>query len=104
MSKASRSRTVVEQEPVAAELERATAGVNVRPPKCVYVRNRGGRPLVDAISVHRDLTGNLAHAVRWNDSTTLMFELGARFVELPPGRILSNLAAVSFPEARTVAC
>jgi malonate decarboxylase epsilon subunit len=92
-------------EPVAAELERAMVGVNVRPPKCVYVGNRGGRPLVDAISVHRVLAGNVARAVRWDDSTTLMFELGARlFVELPPGRILWNLAAASFPEARTVAC
>jgi malonate decarboxylase epsilon subunit len=92
-------------EPVAAELDRAMAGVEVRPPKCVYVGNRGGRPLVDAISVHRDLAGNVAHAVRWHDSTMLMFELGARlFVELPPGRILTNLAAASFPEARAVAC
>jgi malonate decarboxylase epsilon subunit len=92
-------------EPVAAELNRAMAGVKICPPKCVYVGNRGGRPLVDAISVHRDLAGNVAHAVRWHDSTTLMFELGARlFVELPPGRILANLAAASFPEARAVAC
>jgi malonate decarboxylase epsilon subunit len=92
-------------EPVAAELDRAMAGVKVRPPNCVYVGNRGGRPLVDAVSVHRDLAGNVAHAVRWHDSTTLMFELGARlFVELPPGRILANLAAASFPEARAVAC
>jgi malonate decarboxylase epsilon subunit len=92
-------------EPVAAELDRAMGRVKVRPPKCVYVGNRGGRPLVDAISVHRDLAGNVAHAVRWHDSTTLMFELGARlFVELPPGGILTNLAAASFPEARAVAC
>ena len=34
-----------------------------------------------------------------------MFELGARlFVELPPGRALTNLAAASFPEARAMAC
>jgi malonate decarboxylase epsilon subunit len=34
-----------------------------------------------------------------------MFELGARlFVELPPGRALTNLAAASFPEARAIAC
>jgi malonate decarboxylase epsilon subunit len=34
-----------------------------------------------------------------------MFELGARlFVELPPGRTLTNLAAASFPEARAIAC
>lgn len=92
-------------EPVAAELDRAMAGGKIRPPKCVYVGNRGGRPLVDAIAVHRDLAGNVAQAVRWHDSTRVMFELGARlFVELPPGRVLTNLATAAFPEARAVAC
>jgi malonate decarboxylase epsilon subunit len=92
-------------EPVADELDRAMAGVLLRPPKYVYVGNRGGRPLRDSASVRRDLVSNVAHAVRWHDATTLMVELGARlFVELPPGRTLANLAAASFPEARATAC
>ena len=92
-------------EPVAEELDRAITGVTLRPPKYVYVGNRGGRPLRDSVSVRQDLVSNVAHAVRWHDATTLMFELGARlFVELPPGRVLANLAAGSFPEARAIAC
>jgi malonate decarboxylase epsilon subunit len=91
--------------PVADELDRATTGLLFRPPKYVYVGNRGGRPLRDSASVRRELVSNVAHAVRWHDATTLMFELGARlFVELPPGRVLVNLAAASFPEARAIAC
>lgn len=92
-------------EPVADQLGRAMEGVSFRVPKCIYVGNRGGRPLRDPASVGRELAGNVAHPVRWHDATTLMFELGARlFVELPPGRVLTNLAASSFPEARAVAC
>ena len=92
-------------EPVAEELGRALAGVALRPLKCVYVGNRGGRSLRDPASVGLDLVNNVAHAVRWHDATTLMFELGARlFVELPPGRVLTNLASASFPEARAIAC
>jgi malonate decarboxylase epsilon subunit len=92
-------------EPVAEKLGRAMAGVALRPPKYVYVGNQGGRPLRDSASIGLDLANNVAHAVRWHDATTLMFELGARlFVELPPGQALTNLAAASFPEARAIAC
>jgi malonate decarboxylase epsilon subunit len=92
-------------EPVADELDRALLDVSIRPPKYIYIGNRGGRPLPDSAAVRRDLVTNVAHAVRWHDATTLMFELGARlFVELPPGRILVNLATASFPEARAIAC
>jgi malonate decarboxylase epsilon subunit len=92
-------------EPVAEELDRAMAGLTLRNPKYGYVGNRGGRPLRDSISVRRELVSNVAHPVRWHDATTLLFEFGARlFVELPPGRALTNLAAAAFPEARAVAC
>ncbi len=92
-------------EQVAEELDCAMAEVPLRPPKCVYVGNRGGRPLRDSASVRRELVSNVAHPVRWHDATALMFELGARlFVELPPGQVLANLAAASFPGARAVAC
>lgn len=92
-------------EPVMEELDRALAGISLRPPKYIYIGNRGGRPLRDSASVRRELVSNVAYAVRWHDATALMFELGARlFVELPPGHVLSNLAAASFPEARAIAC
>jgi malonate decarboxylase epsilon subunit len=92
-------------ESVAEELDRAMGDVSLRSPQCVFVGNRGGRPLRDSASIRWDLVSNVAHAVRWHDATTLMFELGARlFVELSPGRALTNLAAASFPEARAIAC
>jgi len=92
-------------EPVAEELARAMAKVSLRSPQCVFIGNRGGRPLRDSESVRDDLVSNVAHPVRWHDATNLMFELGGRlFLELPPGRVLTNLAASSFPEARAIAC
>ncbi|MBV9644607.1 MAG: malonate decarboxylase subunit epsilon [Verrucomicrobia bacterium] len=91
--------------PIAEELDRAAAGISLRDPKYVYVGNRSGRPLRDSVSVRDDLVSNVAHTVRWHDATTLMFELGARlFLELPPGCVLTKLAATSFPEARAIAC
>lgn len=90
---------------VEQALARAIEGVTVRAPRFDIVGNRGGRRLRDAAAVRLDLISNVAHAVRWHDATTLMFELGARlFVELPPGHVLTRLAAEAFPEARTVAC
>jgi malonate decarboxylase epsilon subunit len=90
---------------VAQGLDRSIARIMLRPPMCVYVGNRGGRALRDPASVRNDLVTNVAHLVRWHDATALMFELGARlFVELPPGRVLTNLASSSFPDARAVAC
>jgi malonate decarboxylase epsilon subunit len=91
--------------PVAEELGGAMEQISLRSPRYDYVGNRGGRLLRDVDSIRRELVSNVAHPVRWHDATTLLFELGARlFVELPPGRVLTTLAAASFPEARAVAC
>jgi malonate decarboxylase epsilon subunit len=44
------------------------------------------------------------YPVRWDDATRVLYELGARlFVEMPPGRVLTDLAESAFPDARAVA-
>lgn len=92
-------------QPVELALARAMEGVMLRVPRFDIVGNRGARRLRDPAAIRLDLVSNVAHAVRWHDATTLMFELGARlFVELPPGHVLTRLAAEEFPEARAVAC
>jgi malonate decarboxylase epsilon subunit len=92
-------------QPVEEALARAIEGVTVRAPRFDIIGNRGGRRLRDPAAIRLDLVSNVAHAVRWHDATTLMFELGARlFIELPPGHVLTRLAAEAFPEARAVAC
>jgi malonate decarboxylase epsilon subunit len=90
--------------PVAAKLERALADVPVNPPAVPYLSNVGGRALRDPEEIRGDLAASVERPVRWHDATTLLFELGVRlFVELPPGRVLTDLATAAFPEARAVA-
>jgi malonate decarboxylase epsilon subunit len=90
--------------PVAAKLERALAAVSMVPPAVPYLSNVGGRALRDPEEIRADLAQSVERPVRWHDATTLLFELGVRlFVELPPGRVLTDLATVAFPEARAIA-
>ena len=90
--------------PVAAELKRALADVPLSPPAVPYLSNVGGRALRDPEEIRDDLARSVEHPVRWHDATTLLFELGVRlFVELPPGDVLTRLAADAFPEARCLA-
>jgi malonate decarboxylase epsilon subunit len=90
--------------PVAAELERALSEVPMERPAVPYLSNVSSRALRDREEVRDDLARSVERAVRWHDATTLLFELGVRlFVELPPGRVLTDLAGAAFPEARAIA-
>jgi malonate decarboxylase epsilon subunit len=90
--------------PVAAELERALSDVPMEQPAVPYLSNVGGRALRDPEEIRDDLARSVERPVRWHDATGLLFELGVRlFVELPPGRVLTDLATAAFPEARAVA-
>ncbi len=90
--------------PVAAKLERALAAISMDPPAVPYLSNVGGRALRDPEEIRDDLARSVERPVRWHDATTLLFEFGVRlFVELPPGRLLTDLAAAAFPEARAIA-
>ncbi len=89
---------------VADRLSWALAEVRVREPTIPCVGNRTGRVLRNAEEIRQDLATNVAYPVRWHDATTLLFELGARlFVEMPPGQVLTRLAATAFPEVRPLA-
>ncbi len=88
----------------AAELAKAVAQVPMKPPRLHLFSASLGRELRDPARIANDLAHNMARRVLWHDTTTLAFERGARlFIELPPGNVLTKLAAVAFPEARCVA-
>ena len=90
--------------PVAAELAGALEEVAMNPPAVPYVGNVGGRALRDPEAIREDLARGVERPVRWHDATTLLYELGVRlFVELPPGDVLTRLAAEAFPGGRCVA-
>jgi malonate decarboxylase epsilon subunit len=90
-------------EPVAVALRATLEGMTLTPPSLVYVSNVKARALRAAAPIAADLANNIAHGVRWHDATTLLEELGCRlFLEMPPGRVLTDLAREAFPEVKSV--
>jgi malonate decarboxylase epsilon subunit len=88
---------------VAGRLAAAMAAVDMRDPQRPYVGNRRARVVRDAQGVRDDLIHNVAHAVRWHDSMTVLYELGVRlFIEPPPGQVLTRLAQQAFADARAI--
>jgi malonate decarboxylase epsilon subunit len=91
-------------EPVAVALRVTLEGMTLGHPKLIYVGNVRGRALRAAPPIAADLANNIAHGVRWHDSTTVLEELGCRlFLEMPPGRVLSALAREAFPDVKVLA-
>jgi malonate decarboxylase epsilon subunit len=89
---------------VGDELASAMAKVTVVAPETPYVSNQGGRLISDPEAIRQDLARNVMHPVLWHDGTTVLHEIGVRlFLEMPPGRTLTNLAAEAFDDARAIA-
>jgi len=83
----------------ASDLTAAVESAPVTAPRIAMVGNRRARMLRDAAAVREELATNLAHPVHWSDSVTLMAEHGSTaFLEMPPGTVLTRLAAAEFPD------
>jgi malonate decarboxylase epsilon subunit len=88
----------------ARALTEAAGKIAFSAPSVPYIGNRGARALRRADAIADDLATNLAHPVRWHDSTVVLSEMGVRvMVEMPPGRTLTQLAADALPDLTTVA-
>lgn len=91
-------------EDASLALVEAARQITFMAPVVPYVGNRGARPLRQPEAIRDDLATNLRYAVRWHDSTTVLGELGVTvFVEMPPGRTLTQLAAEALPDIGHVA-
>jgi malonate decarboxylase epsilon subunit len=91
-------------EPVANALRKKVQRLHLQPPNMIYVGNMTGRALRSAREIAEDFASNIAHAVRWYDSTSVLVELGCSlFLEMPPGHVLTVLGQAAFPEVRTIA-
>jgi malonate decarboxylase epsilon subunit len=89
---------------VSQRLAQAAAKIDIAAPHIPYISNRRARAVRDAAGVREDLALSVSNPVRWHDSMTVLYELGIRlFVEMPPGRVLTDLAQQNFPEARAIA-
>jgi len=88
----------------ARELTEAASKNTFHTPTIPYISNRGARPLRQADAIRTDLATNLRYPVRWHDTTIVLGELGAQvFVEMPPGRTLTQLAEDALPNIAKVA-
>ena len=91
-------------KPVADELTRCMSKIEMKTPNAIYVSNRRARALRDPEGIREDLATNVQYAVLCYDAVTVAYERGIRlFIELPPGRTLTDLVTAAFPDARSVA-
>jgi malonate decarboxylase epsilon subunit len=90
--------------PVATRLKEEFRKLEIRNPSIPYISNVRARPLRTAQAVAEDLATNVAHGVRWSDTTYVLAELGCDlFIEMQPGHVLTNLAAEALPQIRSIA-
>ena len=88
----------------AAHLAQAMSAVNVSTPRLRYYSASHGRELRDPRRIAHDLAHNMALPVHWHETTLLAGERGARLiVEMPPGNVLTKLAAAALPDTLVVA-
>jgi malonate decarboxylase epsilon subunit len=88
---------------VSEQLAAALSSMALRSPAIPCLGARHARVLRSPAAVREDLAEGVAHPVRWHEAMALSYELGARlFVEMPPGRILTDLALAAFPAVRAL--
>ncbi len=78
--------------PAQEAFNKALEQVGLRDPQVPILGNVAARPLTTAREVFADLSAQLTSRVRWTESMRYLLERGVQhFVEVGPGRVLSNL-------------
>jgi malonate decarboxylase epsilon subunit len=73
--------------------------MQIRDLQFVYVSNVKARTIRSAVGIATALAVNIAHEVRWHDTTSVAQELGCQFLlETPPGHALSDLVRENLSE------
>ena len=86
--------------PAVEGLAKAVAAAKIVDPRVTVVANASATPLADAAAVRDELCSQVAHAVRWHESVTLMAAAGvSTFIEFGPGRVLTGFARRLAPGA-----
>jgi malonate decarboxylase epsilon subunit len=90
-------------QPVADLLAQVISFLNLSAPQITYVANVNARAMHTKEAIASDLANNIAHGVRWYDSTVVLQELGCNlFLEMPPGHVLSDLTRENLPDVNSV--
>jgi malonate decarboxylase epsilon subunit len=91
-------------EPVAEALRSSLGEMTLRNPEAIYIGNVTARPLRNAADIGTDLANNIANSVYWYQGNVLLKELGCTlFLEMNPGRVLTDLAAENVADVRAEA-
>jgi [acyl-carrier-protein] S-malonyltransferase len=86
--------------PAVEGLRAALAGAPIATPEVPVVANASARTLLDADAVCQELEVQVASAVHWHESVTLMAAGGVQsFTEFGPGRVLTGLVKRIVPGA-----
>ena len=86
--------------PAAEQFARVVDDFTIREPQVPVVSNVTGRPLTDAGDVRRDLREQIMKPVRWQQTIDFLTSAGVtHFVEIGPGRILTNMLKRGAPDA-----
>jgi malonate decarboxylase epsilon subunit len=89
---------------VAKKLRRSFRSIGIDNPCIPYVSGRNGKILRTGAAIWRDLIENMVHPVCWRNTATTMIDAGvSALIEMPPGRILTDIGMTSFPEVQSLA-
>jgi [acyl-carrier-protein] S-malonyltransferase len=89
--------------PAAVGLAEVVASANVRLPEIPVVANASAKAMTSEAEIRDELCAQVATAVRWHDSVTLMTAAGvSTFIEFGPGRVLTGMVKRLAPGATLV--
>ena len=90
-------------EPAKEGLIKVVSTLSFRDPQIPIVSNVTGKPLASAESLKEELVAQVCSCVQWKRSIDYISECGvSNFIELGPGRVLSNLVRHMNQDARVV--
>jgi [acyl-carrier-protein] S-malonyltransferase len=89
--------------PAAAGLADAIAAARIDTPEVPVVANASAEAMTNADAIREELRRQVASAVRWHESVTLMAAAGVTtFIEFGPGRVLTGLVKRLAPGANLI--
>lgn len=88
----------------AGEFTATCAQVTFQPPRVPVVLNTSAAAETDPLALRAELGAQITSPVRWADTIQALADLGCdTFLELGPGRVLSNLTRRTLPAAKVMA-
>ena len=89
--------------PAAEGLAKVVAAAGVLAPQVPVVANASAKPMTSEAAVRDELCRQVASAVRWHDSVTLVAAAGvSTFIEFGPGRVLTGMVKRLIPGATLI--